>query len=124
MTRRVAGAFTRLEIFSCLCGLLVRRASLTLLALAGRVPPRPAIRARADFGSLLCKSGSLALEAASWGLRFALRGRGGHYEGFWSCEASFLRRDSRCARVIYSKKGFFSGQFTGARITDTAVNAA
>jgi hypothetical protein len=37
-----------------------------LFALADRVPPRPAIRARADFGSLLCKSGSLAVEAASW----------------------------------------------------------
>ena len=36
-----------------------------LLPLADRVPPRVAIRARADFGSLLCKSGSLAVEAAS-----------------------------------------------------------
>ena len=43
------------------------RTSLAILGLADCVPPRPAIRARAHFGSLLCRSGSVGVEAASCG---------------------------------------------------------
>ena len=47
------------------------------------------------------------------GLLFALRGRDGHYERFWSCGASFLRRDSRCAGHFW-EKGFLLGSIQGA----------